>query len=334
VPITDSPWATTVARWRREGMPEDVSPAEYFGWDTIVSIGVDNSPRYPVRVIEETDEYVISTTAWGATLKNWKHASSTPDFIDFTIVDRESWADAKARMQPTPDRVDWEHLEKNYQAWADAGAWIEAGGWFGYDVFASWHVGTERMLMAMIEDPDWCRDMFEHALDVNLKLLEMVWDKGYHFHCLHFPDDLGYRNGLLFSPATYREVLKPVHKRAIDWAHNRGIVTMMHSCGNIMEIIPELIDAGLDGLNPIETKAGMDLAAVKDAYGDKLVLQGGIDVRKMSKPDEIEDEIRAKVTRAKQGGGYVFHSDHSVPDSVSLQNFKRVMELARKYGTF
>ena len=175
-------------------------------------------------------------------------------------------------------------------------------------------------------------DMFNHALSVNLTLLDMVWDRGYKFDCLHFPDDLGYKNGLFFSLDIYRNVLKPAHKRACDWAHERGVKVMLHSCGNIMEVIPDLIDAGFDGLNPLETKAGMDLIEVKKMYGSQLVLQGGIDVRKMTQADQIEEEVRTKITAAKVGGGYVYHSDHSVPDSVSFADYCRVIDLVKHYG--
>ena len=334
VPIIDSPWGSTIERWRREGLPADADVAAFFGYELTGNIFTDNSPRYPTRVVEETDEYVTATSGWGTTLKNWKHKTSVPDFLDFKIVDRASWAEAKARIQPTPDRVNWKYLEENYPKWQQTGAWICAHGWFGYDPFASWIVGTETMLVAMVEDPDWVRDILNTALDTQLALLDMAWAKGYKFHCFIHPDDLGYRNGLFFSPQTFRDVVKPVHRKAYDWMHDRGVFTMMHSCGNIMAIIPDLIDVGMDGLNPIETKAGMDLIAIKKHYGGKLVLQGGIDVRTMSKPDEIEDEIRTKITFAKKNGGYIYHSDHSVPDDVSLENYKRVMELVRKYGAY
>jgi uroporphyrinogen decarboxylase len=332
--MIDGPWGSTVARWRREGLPAGAGVGEFFGFDHVVGIGVDNSPRYPSRLIEETEEYTIRTSAWGATIRNWKHAASVPEFIDFTIKDRDTWEDAKARMTPTKDRINWKHLEGNYPKWREQGAWIQAGAWFGYDVFASWHVGTERVLMAMITDPDWCADMFNHALSVNLALLDMVWDAGYTFDCLSYPDDLGYRNGLFFSLDTYREVLKPAHKRSCDWAHEHGIKVMLHSCGNIMELIPDLIDAGFDGLNPLEIKAGMDPLKLKEEYDAQLVLEGGIDVRNMTDGIKIEEEIRTKIPALKAGGGYIYHSDHSVPDSVSFSDYCRVMELVRYYGKY
>ena len=106
VPVIDSPWAATVERWHREGMPEDVSYVDYFGLDRFVSIGADNSPRYPEKVIEETDEQVVKTTRWGTTVRNWRHAGSTPEFLDYTVVDPDSWQEAKSRMTPDRDRVD------------------------------------------------------------------------------------------------------------------------------------------------------------------------------------------------------------------------------------
>jgi len=334
VPIIDTPWPSTLERWRREGLPENVEPGEFFGWDRIGQIRVDNSPRYPQRVIEETEEYRIYTNAWGATLKVWKHAGSVPEFLEHTIVDPDSWRKAKQRMQPSPDRIDWQRLEREYPLWRERGWWIEVGGWFGFDPIGAWAVGLERMLIAMVEQPEWCQEMFTTALELQIALMEMLLEKGYEFHCYSFPDDLGYRGGLLFSPKTYREVLKPVHRRAVEWCHQHGIKVMMHSCGNITALLDDLIEVGIDGLNPFEVKAGMDVIAAKRKYGDRLVLQGGIDVRTWSDPDAVEAEIAAKLPILKENGGYIFHSDHSIPDSVSLQDYLHVLELARRYGSY
>ena len=334
VPIIDSPWGATIERWRAEGMPEGVSFVDFFDLDHVAGIGVDNSPRYEAKTIEETDEYIVSKTVWGATLKNWKHAASTPEFLDFTVVDRESWAEAKARMTPTDDRIPWEHLKKHYAGWRDRGCWIEAGLWFGFDVTHAWTVGTERLLIAMIEDPEWCVDMFNHYLTVTLALLDRVWDAGYTFDAVRWPDDMGYKYNQFFSVQTYRELLKPVQKRAIDWAHAKGIYAHLHSCGNINPLIPELIEIGLDALNPLEVKAGMDPIALKRQFGDKLVLHGGVNAMLWDDLDAIEAEMRRVVPVLKENGGYIFSSDHSVPSSVSLENFRRITQLAKELGAY
>ena len=78
IPIIDSPWAGTIARWKREGMPEDADWRDFFDVDKCESIGVDISPRYEQRILEETDRYYIATSVWGVTMKHFIEQDSTP----------------------------------------------------------------------------------------------------------------------------------------------------------------------------------------------------------------------------------------------------------------
>ncbi len=334
VPVIDSPWEATIERWRREGMPEGASYVDYFDLDQVAHIGVDNSPRFVSKVIEETDAYSIVYTNWGATLKTWKHAASTPEFLDFTVVDPDSWREAKARMTPTRDRVDWAHLKQHYRAWRDTGAWIQAGLWFGFDVTHSWFVGTERVLMAMKTDPEWCFDMFNHMLDLDLALLDRVWAEGYEFDSVMWPDDMGFKHNQFFSLDTYRELIKPVQKRAVEWAHAKGVKAHLHSCGDVNPFVPEFIDIGIDALNPLEVKAGMDPIHLKRTHGDKLVFHGGINAVLWDDVEAITKEMRRVVPIMKERGGYIFSSDHSVPSAVSLENFRYITGLAKKLGSY
>ena len=334
IPILDSPWPSTVERWRREGMPEGVDYVDYFGLDHVMGIFVDSSPRYETKVIEETERYVVHTTPWGVTLRNWKHAASVPEFVNFTIVDPPSWAKAKERMTPTRDRIDWKALERDYRVRRERGDWVMAHLWFGFDATHAWTVGTERILMALMTDPDWCVDMFETFLDVNLELLDMVWDAGYEFDCVFWPDDMGYKGKQFFSVDTYRELLKPAHKRAVDWAHAKGVYAHLHSCGDVRPFVPEFIDIGVDALNPIEVKAGMNPVDLKQRYGDSLVFHGGINAVLWDDPEAIETEMRRVIPKMKESGGYIFASDHSIPESVSLGNFRRIIDLAKQLGSY
>jgi len=334
VPLCAGPWHTTVARWRREGLPEGVNHVDHFGLDHLATIRADNSPRYPVKVLEETDEYVVKTTRWGCTQRTWKHAASTPEHIDYTVKDPEKWAEAKARITPSRDRIDWKNLEENYAGWREKGRWIQAGFWFGFDITHSHFIGTERVLIAMFERPEWCVDMFNHLLDVDIALFDMVWDAGYEFDCIVWPDDMGYKGTQFFSIDMYRELLKPVHKRAIEWAHAKGIKAHLHSCGNINPFVPELVEIGLDALNPLEVKAGMDPIHLKKTYGKDLVFKGGINAVLWTKPDEIKAEMERVLPVMKEGGGYIFSSDHSIPDAVSFQDYTEIVALAKKLGSF
>ena len=334
VPVVDRIWAATIERWRTEGLPAEADVIDYFGLDRVRGIPVDTSPRFEATVIEETPEYTVRTTPWGATLKNWSHAASTPEFLDFTIVDRESWQKAKARMTPDDDRIDWARLREHYPRWVEEGAWIQAAGWFGFDVTHSWIVGTERVLIAMMEDPEWLRDMFTHEIEVNLALLDKVWDAGYRFDGIRWPDDMGYKGAQFFSLDTYRDLEKPIHKRVIDWAHAKGVKAILHSCGDINPFVPELVGLGLDALNPIEVKAGMNPVELKKTWGDRLVFHGGINAALWDRPDAIKAEMERVVPEMKKNGGYIFSSDHSVPSSVSFEEFREIVALAKRLGEY
>jgi uroporphyrinogen decarboxylase len=287
-----------------------------------------------VTVLEETDTYRIHTTSWGSTLKDWKHIASVPEFLDFTVKDRDTWAVAKARMTPTRDRIDWGYLAENYPKWRERGDWIQGGLWFGFDVTHSYTVGTERLLIALVEQPEWCMDMFNHFLDVNLALLDMVWDAGYTFDSVFWPDDMGFKHNQFFSVATYRRLLKPVHKRAIDWAHAKGIKAHMHSCGDITPFVPELVEIGLDALNPLEVKAGVDAPALKRRFGNQLVFHGGINAVLWDHLPELEEEMRRVIPVMKENGGFIFSSDHSIPSSVSLEGLRSIVALAKELGAY
>ncbi len=334
IPIIDDPWPTTIERWRDEGLPSGADFREYLDLDLVAHIDVDNSPRYPVRILEKTDRYTIHETAWGATIKDWNNTQGVPEFLNFTITDADRWFDAKARVTPDSNRIPWEYLQNNYAKWRNDGYWIEAGLWFGFDVSHSWAVGTERLLMAMLEDPTWLMDMFSHQLEINLQLLQQVWDAGYHFDAVKWPDDMGFKHNQFFSLRTYRLVLKPFHERAISWAHSRGIKAHLHSCGDINPLIPDLVDMGLDALNPLEVKAGMDPLQLKRKFGTNLVLHGGINAVLWDDPAAIEAEMNCLVPAMKADGGYIFSSDHSVPDTVSFQNFQDIVRLAKELGTY
>ncbi len=111
---------------------------------------------------------------------------------------------------------------------------------------------------------------------------------------------------------------------------------ILHNCGCVRDLIPRFIEDGLTCLQPLEVKAGMDLIELKRDFGDKLAFMGGIDVRAMADPDPavIEEEIKTKILSAKKGGGYIYHSDHSVPNNVSFEQYLRALQLVKEYGAY
>ena len=335
VAIHDAPWGTTVARWHREGLPEGVSPAEHFGYE-FVGTGPDLSLRLPTETVEETDDYIVQRGANGALHRNWKGKTSTPELLDFTIKERSDWDEHRPRLAFDESRLNLENVKQAQDNARAKDLFFTFGGGIGYDANSASLLGPVRLLTATVEEPDWVADIFMSQADLCVEIVEELLARGIAFDAAFFYDDLGYRNGLFFSPRTYRELLQPAHRRYLEPFKRLGLPCILHSCGNVTELVPDLLDAGWTCLQPLEVKAGMDLIELKKRYGDVLAFMGGIDVRNMARddPGPIEAEIRAKIGLAKQGGGYIYHSDHSVPDNVSFANYSRVIELVREYGRY
>ena len=334
VPIIDDPWRGTIRRWQREGMPVGMDWEDYFGADKLGVFQVDITPRYEEKVLEETDRYFIATSKWGVTMKHFKEEDSTPEFLDYKVTTPETWADAKMRMTLEDDRIPWDYLKKNFPKWRAEGRWIRSEFWFGFDVTHSWMMGTENVLIAMMEEPELVEDMFATYLDRSIALYDRLWDAGYRFDEMFWYDDMGYKGTTFFSPEMYRRLLKSYHTKAVKWAHDHGIVAQLHSCGDVRTLVPDILETGVDALNPLEVKAGMDPVALKKQYGDRLTLRGGINAVNWSNTEAILAEINQKVPVLKENGGFIFSSDHSIPNSVSLENMRMIMEEIKKVGRY
>ena len=333
--MVDSAWEGTQKRWYNEGMPKNMSWQDYFGFDRIVNITPDNSPRFPYKLIEETDRYIIENTSWGTTRKSFKELDSTPEILDHYYSNPDTWEEAKAKMlEYHEDRIPWNYLKNEAAKWEANGDFRQLTVWFGFDVAHSHMAGTENILMGMYEDPEWITDIFDTYLTSSLNLCQKILDAGYKFDGIFWYDDMGYKGSPFFSPEMYRELLKPFHKKAVDWAHERGMVTELHSCGFIEPLLPDIVETGVEMLNPLEVKAGMDPYKLKNLYGDKLAFHGGINAQIWDKPELVKAEMERIIPLMKEGGGYVFASDHSIPNSVSFENMKEIAELAHKLGKY
>jgi len=335
IPIIDSPWAGTLRRWKQEGMPADADWQDFFGIDKVGAMGVDITPRYPVTILSEDEHSYVETSAWGVTMRHFKAEDSTPEFIDYKVTTPNAWEECKTRMlADSEDRIKWDVLKRAYPVWESQGRWKELNFWFGFDVAHSWMMGTENHLIAMYEEPEMIADIYNTYLDCCIFQFEKILAAGYRFDAIRWPDDMGYKGTTFFSNDLYRELLKPVQKRAIDWAHERGMFAHLHSCGNIMTRIDDLVEIGLDALNPLEVKAGMEPLTLKETYGDKLTLHGGINAVLWDDKDAILAEIDRCIPKLKCGGGYIFSSDHSIPNSVSLDNFRAIVKEVKRVGTY
>ena len=234
-----------------------------------------------------------------------------------------------------PSRIDWDKQRERYDIACSKGLYCSATYYTGYTRICDM-CGTDTVLIAMVDDPDWIRDMLLTRAELCVAITEELLAANFEFQAIWIYDDLGFKHRSFFSPAMYEELIMPSHKLICDFAHSRGLSTILHSCGYVVELAPLIIETGYDCLQPLEVKAGNDLVDMKKRYGNELAFMGGIDVRAMADPDPavIEKEISEKIPIAMRGGGYIYHSDHSIPDNVSFERYAYVMDLVAKYGKY
>jgi uroporphyrinogen-III decarboxylase len=147
--------------------------------------------------------------------------------------------------------------------------------------------------------------------------------------------DVAYRNGMLFSPAFWRKCFKPGVKALVDECHRHGLPVIYHGCGDARRIFDDFIEVGIDAYNPLEAKAGLDVIDLRRQFGHRLGFCGNMDVMLWANGtrDEIKHAVLTKLNAAK-GGGYIFQSDHSVPSSISGENYDYAVRLVREYGNY
>lgn len=246
VPIQDGPWAATTARWHKEGLADGITPAEYFGYE-MAMFGADTSPRFPIKTIEKTERYIIQTTPTGAVNKNFWDHTSTPGLVDRPIKEKTDWPPIKERLAPDYTRVDWVSVFNSYHIAQSEGKFICYSGVYGYDGLQS-YMRSDQLLVAMVDDPEWVKDMVMTIAKLTVEMAKMMMEKGIKFDAFFTCNDMGYRNGLLFSPETYKRTHKEADAMVYSFFHEHNMPVILHSCGCVKELIPELIGIGLDCL--------------------------------------------------------------------------------------
>jgi uroporphyrinogen decarboxylase len=311
-----------------------VSPHDYFQTEIVRIVG-DYTLQLPVRVVAEDAR---SRTYWdenGALRKDLQTPDGwTPQWLEFSIKSKEDLLWYRRRMEFRPSRIGPSVGESHRRARSQGKFVVYSGHACFHPTWAK--IGMEPMLMLLAEDPGFVGELFGDQTQLMIDLYEGMRSMGLEFDAAWFSDDLGWRSAPLISPRMYRELVFPHHKRLCDYFADRGLKTMLHTDGNVAPLIPHFLEAGFVALHPLEAKAGLDVRTLKEQYSGQLVLFGNIDVRAMAdpNPEVLEEEIRSKVTAAKEGGGYIYHSDHSVPTDVSFAHYCRVLELVRRFGRY
>jgi len=201
--------------------------------------------------------------------------------------------------------------------------------------------GYERFLMDLHLDPKFATALLDKITETVIALWDVYLDAvGDYVQVVCQGDDVGMQAGLFISPKMYRQFIKPCHRRIYDFIHSKTEAKVfVHSCGSIYDIIPDLIEVGVDILNPLQYGAAkMDRARLKKEFGEDLCFwEGGIDVQQVlpnASLDEIEEEVQRTIEIMAPGGGYVFVPTHNIQPDVTPDRLDKVYETALKYRRY
>lgn len=338
IPRAESFWPETVPLWHQQGLEVGVNLGQLFDYDIIGAGWVrhDARPGY-MEIIQETEEWQTRMDGNGAILRYWRHKSGTPEHVGFTVDSPDAWAQRKRDLLAVPIevRVDaYGALAAMHRARAEK-RWF---CWAGVECFevAKDVIGHERLCIAMIEQPEWAREIFDVETEVAVRALDYLERCGVTFDGAWIYGDIAYNHGPFCSPKMYRDLVMPAHARQVAWFKSRGKPVIYHTDGDFRPLIPSFLEVGIDCFQPMEAKAGIDVRELKPKYGDRAAFMGNIDVMALLTNDcaLLEAEVAAKIPVAKQGGGYIYHSDHSIPPGVTWKTYQFLMELVAQYGSY
>ncbi len=340
--LGESIWGDTAAAWRQSGaLAENKSIEERFGYDYEQGgwPNVTADPAYQEEVLEETDEWRLVRNSNGAHLRWWKHKSGTPEHVDFEVKDRAGW-DEMLRPMLTDEALIRKRIDVEGYKNALASAHERDKFYFlnGVNVFECMHpaCGHEYMLMGMALDPDWVRDMCNVYADLLIACMEILVSEGGKPDGVWFYEDMGFKERPFMSPQMYKEIVWPAHKKTFGWSHSHDLPVVIHSCGFVEPLVPGLIEAGMNCLQVMEVKAGMDLLQIKKTYGDTIALCGGMDIRTLESNDlaQVDAELGKKIPAAMAGSGYILHSDHSISSRVEFKTYEHFVKRGLELGTY
>jgi hypothetical protein len=323
-----SPWQRTWQRWEREGKPSEITDHRSFTSPDVpprtVPVMCGPCPRFERDVLSEDEDYVVFTDTWGIVRRDYKHGVSMPDFVKFPVSGRDDWERYRAeRLDPHhPDRLAGDWLARCRQ-WMARGYPIQLGYFPDVTIYGGlrWLMGDEDCLYVLYDDPELVHDIMNHLTEVYLTVFQAVVSE-VRVDLIHIWEDMCGRQGPLISPAHWREFMGPCYRRIWQFAREHDIrVLSVDTDGNPADIVPPMMEAGVNYLWPMEVAAGCDVNVYRERYPD-LALMGGIDKRALADGPEAIDAELDRVWPAVCTGRYIPDLDHLVPDDVSWESYR------------
>ena len=281
---------------------------------------------------------------WGTKWRMPKAGGLYYDLVELPIKEC-TMAALDAYRWPEPDPPEYfATLGEEAKRLAETTDYLVVGGRLdGGSLFEqSWQtVGLESFMMAMALDRPFCERLLDGITEIYLEWIDRYLDAaGEYIDVFVFGDDVCGQDGWLFSPELFVSLFKPRLRRLFDAVRARTKAKIFfHSCGAVYELIPHLIDVGVDILNPVQVSArGMDSARLKAAYGRDITFWGGgVDTQQVlpfGTPQQVRDEVRRRIDDLAPGGGFVFNPVHNIQAFVPPENIVAAFDEAFEYGRY
>lgn len=200
--------------------------------------------------------------------------------------------------------------------------------------------GFSQYLMDTVLNPSLIEAIMDRVLEIFVERSRGIMAEiGDLVDVVYVADDLGAQNGPLFSPRTYRQLLKPRQKKLFEAIkHKNAVKILYHTCGSVVEFIDDLAEVGVDILNPVQTSAaGMDPKTLKERFGGKVCFWGGIDTQSIlpfGTPEQVREEVRRCIDAFAPGGGYVAAAVHNIRPEVPPENIVAMVEAVHEFGRY
>jgi uroporphyrinogen decarboxylase len=199
--------------------------------------------------------------------------------------------------------------------------------------------GYDRLLMDLVLDPAFFSALMSKLLEINIagtgRFLDAV---GSYIQVFRAADDLATQNGPLFSPELYRKMLKPFYKKYFDFVKSKTKAKIFyHTCGNAVDLLDDLIEIGVDIINPVQVSAMGDSSVLKKRFGSRLAFWGAIDTQHVMPHGSVEDvekEVRRRINDLGPGGGYVAAAVHAIQPDVPPENIVAMSKAVRNFGAY
>lgn len=325
-------WPETIERWKLEGYRPQDEPLfpdrDRFEWH---GGWFFPNPPFQRQVIEEDERTVTYINHEGILMRERKDQphSSMPQFLRFPVQTREEFRSfMRKRMQPDlAARIgaDYSECLRAYRN-REFPLIIISDRWGGFFGPLRNLTGVEKLCMLFYDDPAFVEEMMDAIADFIIAMMGQILDHT-DIDVYGFWEDMAYKTGSLISPAMVRRYMVPRYRRVVDFVRSRGVeLVALDSDGDITELIPCWLEAGINVLYPFEVQAGMDVVGVRREYGRDLRMWGGIDKRALARGREAIDAELARVRPLIEEGGYIPGPDHGLPPDVSFANYCYFME--------